>query len=165
MNCFKLYIKLFLRFRFIFKLSWECLSITMATRSHFVVLPATTVFWSLWSERLIFIQLHLLTEENEPNHPWKKCREKGNSVRVFSEFECVWLSFSLCSHQGFSVRVGLLIYDDFGHFVMSAVSGHVQCRQVIVGDIIHGSIVLKEQLYTVQVIPLGRHVQRRQTVL
>jgi len=73
--------------------------------------------------------------------------------------------FSLCSHQGFSVRVGLLINDDFGHFIMSAVSGHVQCRQVIVGDIIHGGIVLEEQLDTVQVIPLGRHVQRRQTIL
>lgn len=92
-------------------------------------------------------------------------REKGKSEKVFYEFDCVWFSFSLSSHQGFSVRVGLLINDDFGHFVMSAVSGHVQCRQVIVGDIIHGGIVLEEQLDTVQVIPLGRHVQRRQTVL
>ncbi len=88
------------------------------------------------------------------------CIVKQRKQKVFSKFQGVWLS-----HQGFSVRVGLLIHDDFGHFEMSAVSGHVKCRQVIIGDIIHGSIVLKEQLDTVQVITLGRHVQRRQTVL
>lgn len=54
--CFKPQIKLFLRLRFIFKLSSECLRITMAT--------CTTVYCGVHCCTLWSVLLHLLTEEN-----------------------------------------------------------------------------------------------------
>lgn len=41
----------------------------------------------------------------------------------------------------------------------------MQRRQVIVGNIVHRHVVLQQELHTVQVVPLGGHVQRWQAVL
>lgn len=41
----------------------------------------------------------------------------------------------------------------------------MQRRQVVIGDIIHGHVVLEQELDAVQVVPLCGHVERRQTVL
>lgn len=68
-------------------------------------------------------------------------------------------------HQCFGVGVRLLIHDDFGHLVVTAVRSHVQRCQVVVGDVVHGHIVMQEQLDAVQMVALRGHVERRQAVL
>lgn len=79
------------------------------------------------------------------------------------------LSFSLPTpsgpHQCLGVGVGLLVHDDLRHLVVAAVGGHVQRRQVVVGDVVHGHVVVQQQLDAVEVVALRRHVERRQTVL
>ena len=48
---------------------------------------------------------------------------------------------------------------------MATVGSHVQGGQVVVGDVVHGHIVLEEKLNTVQMVPLCSHVQWRQSIL
>lgn len=48
---------------------------------------------------------------------------------------------------------------------MTAVGSHMQWRQVVVGNVIHWHVVAEQELDTVEVVPLGGHVERRQTVL
>ncbi|TNN84795.1 hypothetical protein EYF80_004840 [Liparis tanakae] len=43
--------------------------------------------------------------------------------------------------------------------------GHVQRRQVVVGHVVHGNLVVQQQLDAVEVVALRRHVERRQAVL
>lgn len=68
-------------------------------------------------------------------------------------------------HQSLGIGVGLLVQDKLGHLVVAAVGGNVQRRQVVVGDIVHGHVVLQQELHTVEVVALSGHVERRQTVL
>ncbi len=72
---------------------------------------------------------------------------------------------SFSPHQCFGVGVGLLVHDDLCHLVMPAVGGHVQRRQVVVGNVVHGRVVVQQQLDAVEVVTLRRHVEGRQTVL
>ena len=74
-------------------------------------------------------------------------------------------SQSLQSHQCLGVGVGLLVHDDLCHLVVAAVGGYVQRRQVVVGHVVHGHLVVQQQLDTVEMVALRRHVQRRQAVL
>ena len=48
---------------------------------------------------------------------------------------------------------------------MAAVGGDVQRRQVVVGHVVHGHLVVQQQLDAVEVVALRRHVERRQAVL
>lgn len=48
---------------------------------------------------------------------------------------------------------------------MATVSGYMKCSQVVVGHIIHRYVVLNQELNAVEMVPLGRHVQRRQAIL
>lgn len=48
---------------------------------------------------------------------------------------------------------------------MTTVGSHMQCRQIVVGDVIHWHVVAEQELDTVEVVPLGGHVEWRQTVL
>lgn len=48
---------------------------------------------------------------------------------------------------------------------MTAVGGHVQRRQIVIGDVVHGHVMVQEQLDAVQMVALRGHVERRQTVL
>lgn len=41
----------------------------------------------------------------------------------------------------------------------------MQRRQVVVGHVVHGHLVVQQQLDAVEVVALRRHVERRQTVL
>ncbi len=68
-------------------------------------------------------------------------------------------------YQSLSVRVGLLVQNELGHLVVTTVGGDVQCRQVVVGDVVHRHVVLEQQLDAVQVVSLSGHVERRQAVL
>lgn len=76
-----------------------------------------------------------------------------------------FLHRALIPHQCFRVGVRLLIHDDLGHLVVTAVGGHVQCRQVVIGDVVHGHVMMQEKLDAVQMVALRGHVERRQTVL
>jgi len=71
----------------------------------------------------------------------------------------------LYPHQCLGVGVGLLVHDDLRHLVVPAVGGHVQRRQVVVGYVVHGNLVVQQQLDAVEVVALRRHVERRQAVL
>ena len=68
-------------------------------------------------------------------------------------------------HQCLGVGVGLLVHDDLRHLVVAAVGGDVQRRQVVVGHVVHGHLVVQQQLDAVEVVALRRHVERRQAVL
>lgn len=48
---------------------------------------------------------------------------------------------------------------------MPTVSGDMQRRKVVVGDVVHRHVVLEQELDAVQVVPLSGHVERRQAVL
>lgn len=48
---------------------------------------------------------------------------------------------------------------------MATVGSHVQGSQVVIGDVVHGHVMLEEKLDAVQVIPLRGHVQWRQSIL
>lgn len=50
------------------------------------------------------------------------------------------------THQGFGIGVSFLIQKNLGNFVMAAVGRHVEGSQVVVGDIVHGHVVLQEEL-------------------
>lgn len=76
--------------------------------------------------------------------------------------ECIILHHP---HQCLGVGVGLLVHDDLRHLVVAAVGGDVQRRQVVVGHVVHGHLVVQQQLDAVEVVALRRHVERRQTVL
>jgi len=67
--------------------------------------------------------------------------------------------------QGFGIGVRFLVQENLGDFVMATVGSHVQGSQVVIGDVIHGHVMLEEKLHTVQVIPLCGHVQWRQSIL
>lgn len=71
----------------------------------------------------------------------------------------------LYPYQSLGVRVGLLVHDELGHLVVTTVGSNVQCRQVVVGNVVHGHVVLEQELDTVEVVPLSGHVEWRQTVL
>lgn len=72
---------------------------------------------------------------------------------------------SLHPHQSLGIRVGLLVHDELGHLVVTTVGSNVQRRQVVVGYVVHGHIVLEQELDAVEVVPLSGHVERRQTIL
>lgn len=71
----------------------------------------------------------------------------------------------LATHQGFGIGVRFLVQEDLGDFVMPTVGSHVEGSQVVIGDVIHGHVMLEEKLDAVQVIPLCGHVQWRQSIL
>lgn len=68
-------------------------------------------------------------------------------------------------YQRLGVGVGLLVHDELGDLVVTTVGGDVQRRQIVVGDVVHRYVVLKQKLNTVQVVALSGHVERRQAVL
>lgn len=68
-------------------------------------------------------------------------------------------------HQCLGVGVGLLVHDDLCHLVVAAVGGHVQRRQVVVGHVVHGNLMVQQQLDAVEVVALSRHVEGRQAIL
>lgn len=72
---------------------------------------------------------------------------------------------SVYPHQCLGVGVGLFVHDDLCHLVMPTVGGHVQRRQVVIGHVVHGHLVVQQQLDAVEVVALRRHVEGRQTVL
>lgn len=48
---------------------------------------------------------------------------------------------------------------------MAAVSGHMQRRQVVQRDVVNVGVVLEQKPHTIQVVPLGGHMDGRQAVL
>lgn len=76
----------------------------------------------------------------------------------------IW-AFGRATHQGFGIGVSFLVQENLGDFVMATVGGHVQGGQVVVGDVIHGHVMLEEELDTVQMVPLRGHVQWGQPIL
>lgn len=68
-------------------------------------------------------------------------------------------------YQGTSIGVCSLVQKEFGDTIVAAVCGHMEGGQVIQRDIVHGSFVLQEVFDAFHVVPLGRHVKRRESVL
>lgn len=68
-------------------------------------------------------------------------------------------------YQGASVGIRSLVQKEFGDTIVATVRGHVEGGQVIQCDVVHGSFVLQEVFDALHVVPLGRHVKRREAVL
>ena len=54
--------------------------------------------------------------------------------------------FGWATHQGFGIGVSFLVQENLGDFVMATVRSHVQGGQVVIGDVIHGHVMLEEKL-------------------
>jgi hypothetical protein len=50
------------------------------------------------------------------------------------------------THQGFGIGVSLLIQENLGDFVMATVGSHMEGSQIVIGDVVHGHIMLEEKL-------------------
>lgn len=61
-------------------------------------------------------------------------------------------------HQCLCIGVCLLVHNDLGHLIVAAVGGHMQRRQVVVGHVVHGHVVVQQQLDAVQMVALRGHV-------
>lgn len=65
----------------------------------------------------------------------------------------------LSSYQSLGIWIGLFVHKKLCHLVVTTVSSDVQSRQIVVGDIIHGHVMLQQELDAVQVVPLSSHVE------
>lgn len=54
--------------------------------------------------------------------------------------------FPINTYQRSNIRIGLLVQEQFSDSVVAAVSGHMQCCEVVQCDIINGCLVLQQEL-------------------
>lgn len=71
----------------------------------------------------------------------------------------------LNTYQRSDVGIGLFVQQKLCDSVVATVSCNVQCREVVQRDIINRRLMLQQQLHAFDVVTLGRHVQRGQSIL
>lgn len=71
----------------------------------------------------------------------------------------------LNTYQRSDVWIGLLVQQKLSDSVVATVSCNVKCREVVQRDIINRRLMLQQQLHAFDVVTLGRHVQRGQSIL
>lgn len=68
-------------------------------------------------------------------------------------------------YQGTSIGICSLVQKEFGDTIVATVCSHMEGSQVIQRDIVHRSFVLQEVFDTLHMVPLGRHVKGRESIL